>query len=814
MNKKKQIPQYKVPFYTLQVIWAILILFLIWAPFQHGLFTGQQLIFMRPVYFSSVVSGLLMILILFRFRSELRIDGGRGAAAAAVLLLPFAYTLALVRAASFYMASDAILISLTLAHFFIIGLYLFRHSSARRAVTGTLIGSGALIVIFGLMNWLGAQKFAGKAVGWFSNAVLSNGTYQDAVLVNLEQRRLTSVFQYPNTYAAFLTALLMALLFSIPRSSVKIRFFQGALLVPISISLLLTASRGGLLALPLSFLLLLAMLKPLKQIWTLALLLPSALFTLLVFLPFRTLGIGLQQQFDGRDAAAAWSLLLAASFANGAAVMLIHRLKPEKLETRLPALLARKRANLWIPSILLLTFITAIGLLLGTGMRRMLPISLQTSLQALDIQQRSAAERLMFYRDSIGLFRDYPITGAGGGAWATLYPKYQSLPYETSQTHNYLLQSLNETGLVGLLSLIFLLGLVFFGFIRQLGQTVETQKEEKFIFAAIALPLLVHSMLDFDMSYLYIGILTFLSLGGMASSLEDGVFFKPPKVNIWSYVYKTSLLVGSLIAIIMGARFLAAANAAQQATAIMQSGGQLEYSSLRRSIDRTLNIRLYPDIAIQLAVLLQNSYEQNPEPALLEEASRLLIQIYDNEPFNRSVIQRLVNGYSLAGQKDRALEFAEAGVDKLQWNTTVYEQTVTLSYTLGEQALARKNRKEASYYFDKGIRAYQKMEALAKQWQAAPLDVRPAQTFVVTPGIILNVGKMMYLSGSPVQAAEVFKPQLAALDYTVASDREIACWYIAALRAAGSEDKLIYQTLLSADPSAEVLVEQITALKP
>ncbi|MFD1903706.1 hypothetical protein ACFSQ7_05620 [Paenibacillus rhizoplanae] len=68
------------------------------------------------------------------------------------------------------------------------------------------------IVGFGLLNWLGSWKFAGGLVGWFSNTVRGD-KYLDAVMTDSNGLRLTSIFQYANTYAAFLMAFLFVAVF-------------------------------------------------------------------------------------------------------------------------------------------------------------------------------------------------------------------------------------------------------------------------------------------------------------------------------------------------------------------------------------------------------------------------------------------------------------------------------------------------------------------------------------------------------------------------------------------------------------------------
>jgi O-antigen ligase len=75
-------------------------------------------------------------------------------------------------------------------------------------------------------------------------------------------------------------------------------------------------------------------------------------------------------------------------------------------------------------------------------------------IENINFQQHSVLERGTFYKDAVKLWSDYPIIGAGGGAWASLYEKYQNNPYTSRQAHNFALQYLVEAGALGFLAFI------------------------------------------------------------------------------------------------------------------------------------------------------------------------------------------------------------------------------------------------------------------------------------------------------------------------------------------------------------------------
>ncbi|MFC6648288.1 hypothetical protein [Paenibacillus rhizoplanae] len=231
-------------------IWALaigFIVFLVWAPFQVGLFNGQQIDFEKPVYQSSLLSSLLLLVWVGLYFTKFRLEGQRDMLAVASLLLPATYALSLIGAASHYMAMNLLFVQSMYVAVFIIALYLLQQKQLNVVIQNAILAIAYFIVGFGLLNWLGSWKFAGGLVGWFSNTVRGD-KYLDAVMTDSNGLRLTSIFQYANTYAAFLMAFLFVAVFALVRSKKWYGMLTHSfMLVPIIVSLLLTLSRGDLL---------------------------------------------------------------------------------------------------------------------------------------------------------------------------------------------------------------------------------------------------------------------------------------------------------------------------------------------------------------------------------------------------------------------------------------------------------------------------------------------------------------------------------------------------------------------------------------
>ena len=232
---------------------------------------------------------------------------------------------------------------------FIIGLYVLRDKLGNRIIQNTIMTIAYLIVGFGLLHWFGQGKTAGAIAKWFSNTVL-NGTYTHAVMTDTNGLRLTSVFQYANTYAAFLMAFLFAAVFFVTTSRKWYgQAFHSFMLVPIIISLLLTLSRGGLVMLPVVFVLLLLFLKPAKQLLWILYCGIAGVVSLAISKPVTELGLSLNEAFSGSGALKGWGILLGASAIIGLLGWVIQSFIAPKLEQALGSWSSRKTSNLWIP---------------------------------------------------------------------------------------------------------------------------------------------------------------------------------------------------------------------------------------------------------------------------------------------------------------------------------------------------------------------------------------------------------------------------------------------------------------------------------
>lgn len=788
-----------------------IIIFLFWTPFQTALFNGQELQFEKPIFWAAILACLLMFLWTALYYKKIQLKDERDWLAVGVLLLPLTYIISLISAASHSLAMNMIIINCIYAIMFIIGLYVLRDKLGNRIIQNTIMAVAYLIVGFGLLHWFGQGKTAGAIARWFSNTVL-NGTYTHAVMTDSNGLRLTSVFQYANTYAAFLMAFLFATVFYATKSKKWYgQAFHSFMLVPIIVSLLLTLSRGGLVMLPVVFLLLLLFLKPAKQILWILYCGIAGVASLIISKPVTELGLSLNEAFSSSDAFKGWGIILGASAVVGLLGWVIQCFAP-KLDKALSNWSTKKASNMWIPIGSLVIGGLLIFLFIGTNLKNVLPQNISVRLENINFNQHSVLERFTFYKDAMKVLADYPIIGAGGGAWASLYEQYQNNPYTSRQAHNFFLQYLIEVGIVGFVIFMSFILYIFYKYIRGYIKGNEEDRDRHFLYLIIVLSILIHSILDFNMSYVFMGILVFLGLGGMAAVMDS----KP--IKKWSIqdstarnIYTAVIGLASIIVLITSIRYVQAAEAGMEARRIVQVSTSFE--EIKAPLDKDLSIRpSHTESVLLLNSLYQSVYQQTQDEGFFQLSVNLLNQALEDEPYNKSMLNRLIQSYEMIQQPEQAYEILVINAYKFKWDINWSEQIINKGYDLGMKALGEGDTAGKEKYFKFAIEAFVKVQEGIKHLATLPEGQLQGNPFENTPDMILHAGKMHFMMNQPEQASEALKLGIQE-DLSQTTQQEIVRWYLAALQKQNLSDDALMGKLTQVDPNAKQNVQQIADLQ-
>ena len=787
-----------------------LFLFLIWSPFQFGLFNAQDTYFEKPIYWSILITSILAFLtagILLKMKK--RNHDQSDMLTLFVFLLPLTYGVSAFFAASSYLAVNAIFIMLTYVIFFALTKLTTGEEKINRIIQITLTGSAYVIVWFGLMNWLGNGKLAVALIGWFSR-LNPDGVYEQAIWVDANGPRLASVFQYPNTYAAYLMAFLFVAVFYLTTTRKAVRHtVHGFMLVPIILSILLTLSRSGLVLLPVVFVVVLLFVKPARQILWIVHLAISGAATLVILNTVTAIGNQVHLNGSGSSSLKGWLYILGASAACAVLCWVIQRFLAPWLERKLEGFSMKKWANALLPVGGTIIAGVLLIFLLGTGLKNLLPESISSRLSSINFQQHSVLERVTFYKDSMKLVADYPVFGAGGGAWSALYEKYQNNPYESAQAHSYYMQYLVETGFLGFLLLIAFLAIIYWKYVQSFRNAEETKRNSYFMYFILATSILVHSVMDFNMSYVYIGIIVFISLGGMAASIS----MKPlEKVKPSTIKAGTASILGiaGIIMFITSLLFIQASSSYANARAVLNETSN--FNQTMDSLNKALKIRgTVPEYAEFKAALFQQVYAQQGDEAFFAEAEHTLRQALDKQPGNRLLLLRLIELYKQKGMDTELYKVYSENAARFPWDMEWYDKymdaTLRQGVLINNESPEKKNE-----YMDEIIAGLRHVEEGVEHLKTLPEGQLQGREFIVTNTMAMNAGRAYIMKGEPWEGAEAMKPYLNE-DLSNADNRELARWYVGATIQNGQVDQVWYDKLLSVDPEEKERIEQVSGMR-
>ena len=141
---------------------------------------------------------------------------------------------------------------------------------------------------------------------------------------------------------------------------------------------------------------------------------------------------------------------------------------------------------------------------------KIIPEPLVRVFTTFNFKNSSVWQRVDYWKDGIDIIKDNWLIGAGGNTWRTLYGQTQDYLYYAKEAHCYILEIWMSFGITGLLSYLFIIAIT-------IQNVMALQKKEKkysnymSIFLGISI-IVIHSLMDFDMSYLIIEMLFYICI--------------------------------------------------------------------------------------------------------------------------------------------------------------------------------------------------------------------------------------------------------------------------------------------------------------
>jgi len=777
--------------------WAIMAFtvgFLLIAPFSKGLFQSSHnefnysigIKFQDPINTALTFTFIALLILSCFYYFFFTIRQKTDYLLLLVWLIPLFYFIGIFRGVSVYSSLQGFYVQLMLVSFFLFGTVLVRYKKGIALLAGSMMASGYAVIVFGFMVWLGMYPNKGFVI------IDGTGT------------RLSSVFTYANTYAGFLVALLLAMLYLSATSSKRwLTLVHAFFLVPALVSLLLTLSRGGWVLLPVLFFVLLPFVRVKTQLIMTAQLFVSGLAALLISSVSTNNGIKLLQKYDSGLMLKTLAILIGVSLLTALAALFI-RYGAEKFFEQRTAVAKLRYSNLWFPIAVVIAGGLLLVLLIGTPLGHILPQDLQQRFANINFNQHSVRERGYFYFDSWKIAKDHLFFGTGSGGWTNLYHMYQSYPYTSRQAHNFLFQVLIDVGLVGLLLTFLFIGIIFFLHIRSF---IKSRQENpvSLVFLIIAFGLLAHSFIDFDMSYAFMGALFYLCLGGMFGTSRLAEEEKAPVpqnfLNRYRWGYPGALGLLSLVMIVVSFQATLGSNRGMAALAELSSG-QVNLDQMIKLLDQARSYQK-SNIDYQLLEvdLYNQAFSQSKDAKYAEQGEAILKKLDRKEPNLIEPYEYRFTWAMQTGRQSDALAIAEEMQRRNPWNAVYYERAIGLLYQMGDT------------HWDQALNLYKEAQNRIAQQNKIPKAIAIANPLQITKAIALPVAQIHYRRGEYAEASQLLQPYLNE-SLADAQDLEVARYYAAAMLKQGNPDHTWYDKLIAKDANEKNRIDQLIQGNP
>lgn len=153
---------------------------------------------------------------------------------------------------------------------------------------------------------------------------------------------------------------------------------------------------------------------------------------------------------------------------------------------------------------------------------KFIPQQLRNMFKEISFDANSIKQRLYMYGDSLKIAKENPILGNGGDAWKNLHTAVQDYKYGAKETHSYSLELLINYGIVGLISFLLIVIVLFKKIFKQCVKD-ENKRKEKLLIAMGLFILLLHSItIDFNMSFMLIQILVYIYIAVLLYDEQKG----------------------------------------------------------------------------------------------------------------------------------------------------------------------------------------------------------------------------------------------------------------------------------------------------
>lgn len=520
---------------------------------------------------------------------------------------------------------------------------------------------GVIVAMIGLVGYAGFYLF------------------QDIVLEN----RISSTFQYPNVLGTYLSVIaLIGFSFAVTvKDKYKLPVAIGNSII--LLALIGTVSRGALLVLPLAIIILVAGYHKNHRL---------RLFLTIVYNSVVSLVFGYLLSGASGSTAKVGLIVAAAMAVNSGVEYLMVRFRGTGKQSQVSG-----RKPVLIFGLIIVVLAGCAVILISTELPKERVLSRIT-----DFSSTNLLGRVYYYQDAIKIIKVNPVLGVGGGGWDATYKQFQSYGYHSRQVHNFYLQTLVETGVLGLIAVLTLFAAIAQKGIRIFKSSDESTRTLGIVFFCGVFVIVIHSVIDFIMAYTAMAALLWVLLAGVTTLVRSNeqedtkvaVKYSPP-IRAFLICITALLVMLSSLSMFVSLNYETGATASLKSRNIEKMN---EYLS-KAAMFNPLRPQLYSWLARNNFNLGVESQDGSQIDRALEYANRAVALDRSNPEYH------LVKADILFFKKEiePAVKEVELAAELDPWDQNSFDTLVYTYATVGEFYVAANEREKANIYFEKAL---------------------------------------------------------------------------------------------------------------
>jgi len=679
------------------IIFAIFGITILISPYYRGLYFDYELL-----VFQAVIGSLFIVFVFYKFITGDKFEL-KDKMEYILLIFMVAYLIPYLFAANKRLAIGEFFKYAFYFAIFILASRLSKGYFERKTILNILFISTVGVAFFGFQASVGLISENARPFGMPMNGLWAGNM-------------INSTLQYHNTAGTVLAfGIIISMLLGVLNENKLLSSLYWGVSSVLWTAFIYTYSRGALVTIPIAILVFFVLLPREKRI--------SLVFnTALTLAPFIILLSKVGAAMTPNNKVKLFLLLLI-QFAAAYLLSLGYSFVHEKF--------AKLSNKTYVISAILLVVIGIIGFIIAANMN-LIPKSLLERITSISFKERNFIERLVFYKDGLKIFLRSPLFGFGGGTWVSLYFAYQSYLYFTTQSHNYFLQVLLDTGLFGFSILLIFLWILYR---HSLKSIFKLDKINRIILAGAigaTVQLYLHAILDFDFSLAAVQVLLYTTIGIMYSIVRG--YYKENKQEKEIEIKRPSkalpyvLVAFYFVFIFISISFRQGhyyANIGSQA--LQQNSLTAAYQFLSKAVGYDwLNSSARSDYATTLARIADES-RGSSNAALNQSANTLIRNAYNhfkiainNDRYN-SRIRQAFGAFLLShGSIDEGLKQLEEAAKLQPLRPANYELIAEAYYKVGEYYLGKGETEKAKKYYQEVVKIPERMMAIKRQKERMP----------------------------------------------------------------------------------------------